>query len=60
MAGKKKVKPEGIADAVSSALSEYKLLTESAIADAIDKTSKEAVSKTKGAAPKKTEKYAKG
>lgn len=60
MAGKKKVKPEGVANAVASALNEYRLLTESALADAIDATSKEAVSKTKGAAPKKTGKYAKG
>lgn len=58
--GRVRISPEGLSDAVVDALKEAKELTEDAVQASIDKTAKEVVAKTKGAAPMKTGKYKRG
>lgn len=47
-------------DAVMKALEDARMLTDEALKGAIDRTTKETISKIKGAAPVKTKKYKKG
>lgn len=58
--GKAKVGMDGLQVAIKQALEETRGLTEESLRRAIDRTAKETVSITKGAAPVKTGKYAKG
>lgn len=51
---------DGFENAVKKALKETKEISENALIKAVDKTSKETVTKIKGAAPAKTRKYQKG
>ncbi len=47
-------------DAVMKALEDARMVTDKAVTAAVDRTSKETVSKIKGASPQKTGKYKKG
>lgn len=61
MAGKEvKVDAEHLGEAVRQALNDTRELTEEALRVSADKTAKEILSKTKSAAPVKTEKYKRG
>ncbi|MCI8581205.1 MAG: HK97 gp10 family phage protein [Dorea sp.] len=55
-----KVSADGLADALNKALQETKELTDEAVQTSVDKTAKEVVAKTKGAAPARTGKYKRG
>ncbi len=58
--GRVRISPEGLSDAVMDVLKDARELTEDAVQASIDKTAKEVVAKTKGAAPMKTGKYKRG
>lgn len=55
-----RISPQNFQDAVMKALEDTKIITEEAMNAAVDKTAKQIVSKTKGAAPVKTGRYKKG
>ncbi len=55
--GRVRISPEGLAEAVLKALNDAKELTEDAVRASVDKTAKEVVARTKGAAPVRTGKY---
>ena len=52
-----KVSADGLADALNKILQETKELTDEAVQTSVDKTAKEVVAKTKGAAPVRTGEY---
>ena len=55
--GRVRISPEGLAEAVLKAFNDAKELTEDAVRASVDKTAKEVVARTKGAAPVRTGKY---
>lgn len=55
-----RIQPQNFQDAVMKAMEEAKTITDKAMTAAVEKTTKETISKIKGAAPVKTGKYKKG
>lgn len=55
-----RISPQHFQDAVMKALEDAKTITDEAMTAAVDKTAKQIVSRTKSAAPVKTERYKKG
>ena len=55
-----RVSADGLADAVNKALQEAKELTDEAVQNSVDKTAKEVVARTKGAAPVRKGRYKRG
>ena len=55
-----KVSADGLADALNKILQETKELTDEAVQTSVDKTAKDVVAKTKGAAPVRTGEYKRG
>lgn len=60
MGSEVRVSPKGFQDAVTKALEDARMITDEAMTAAVEKTTKETLSKIRGAAPVKTGKYKKG